>query len=83
MDDMIKYLLMVVCGLLVLVAIAYAIIYKKNNTKEMKQLRQLRQGTKEKTFSMEIMYQKLYLIYIKVPFLKRYVIKIGNNKYRR
>ena len=76
MDDMIKYLLMVVCGLLVLVAIAYAIIYKKNNTKEMKQLRQLRQGTKEKTFSMEIMYQKLYLIYIKVPFLKRYVIKL-------
>ena len=76
MDDMIKYLLMVVGGLLVLVAIAYAIIYKKNNTKEMKQLRQLRQGTKEKTFSMEIMYQKLYLIYIKVPFLKRYVIKL-------
>ena len=76
MDDMIKYLLMVVGGLLVLIAIAYAIIYKKSNTKEMKQLRQLRQGTKEKTFSMEIMYQRLYLLYIKVPFLKRYVLKL-------
>ena len=76
MDDMIKYLLMVVGGLLVLIAIAYAIIYKKSNTKEMKQLKQLRQGTQEKKFSMEIMYQRLYLIYIKVPFLKRYVMKL-------
>ncbi len=40
------------------------------------QIQQLRQGTKEKTFSKEILYQKLYNIYIKTPFLKRYLFKI-------
>ena len=76
MNDMILYLMAAAGGLLLLVVIAYLIIAKKTNTKEMKQLRQLRQGTKEKTFSMEIMYQRLYLIYIRVPFLKRYVMKL-------
>ena len=76
MNDMILYLMAAAGGLLLLVVIAYLIISKKTNTKEMKQLRQLRQGTKERTFSMEIMYQRLYLIYIRVPFLKRYVMKL-------
>ena len=75
-NDMIKYLIFIVGGLLVVIGIVYAILYKKTNTKEMKQLKQLREGTKEKSFSMEIMYQKLYLIYLKIPFLKRYVIKL-------
>ena len=75
-NDMIKYLIFIAGGLLVVIGIIYAIIYKKTNTKEMKQLRQLREGTKEKSFSMEVMYQKLYLIYLKIPFLKRYVIKL-------
>lgn len=76
MNDMIKYMMFVTGGLLVLIIIAYVILSKKTNTKEMKQLKQLRQGTKEKTFSMEIMYQRLYLFYIRVPFLKRYVLKL-------
>ncbi len=76
MNDMIMYLIYIAGGLLAVVAVAFFILNKKNNTKEMKQLRQLRQGTKEKTFSTEIMYQKLYLIYIRIPFLKRYVLKL-------
>lgn len=76
MNDMIKYMMFIAGGLLLIIAIVYAIIYKKTNTKEMKQLKQLRQGTKEKSFSTEIMYQKLYLIYLKIPFLKRYVMKL-------
>ncbi len=33
-------------------------------------------GTKEKSFSTEVLFQKLYLTYIKIPFIKRYVLKI-------
>ena len=76
MNNMIMYLVGIAGGLLVIIAIAFFILNKKNNTKEMKQLRQLRQGTKEKTFSTEIMYQKLYMIFLKIPFLKRYVLKL-------
>ena len=76
MNDMIKYMMFIAGGLLAVIIVAYVILSKKTNTKEMKQLRQLRQGTKEKTFSMEIMYQRLYLIYIRIPFLKRYVLKL-------
>ena len=76
MNDMIMYLIYIAGGLLVIIAVLFFILNKKNNTKEMKQLRQLRQGTKEKTFSTEIMYQKLYLIFIKIPFLKKYVLKL-------
>ena len=43
---------------------------------EYKKIQKLQQGTKEKSFSMEIMYQKLYVMYIRVPFLKRYILKV-------
>lgn len=36
----------------------------------------MQQGTKTSKFSVEIMYQKLYLFYLKTPFLKRYILKL-------
>ena len=45
-------------------------------TSEYKRIQRLQQGTKEKSFSTEILFQKLYLTYIKIPFIKRYVLKI-------
>ena len=41
-----------------------------------KQLQQLRRGTEKSAFSADIIYQKLYLTYIKIPFIKRYALKI-------
>ena len=43
---------------------------------EYRRVQKLQQGTKQKSFSTEILYQKLYLTYIKFPFLKRYVLKL-------
>ena len=75
-NDMLLYLMGgSVAALLVLVVI-YIIIYKYSNTGERKHLRELRQGTKVNTFSMEIVYQKLYMIYTKVPGIKRYLLKL-------
>ena len=36
----------------------------------------MQEGTKENSFSTEVLFQKLYLTYIKIPFIKRYALKI-------
>ena len=75
-QQMLTNIMFIAGGLFAVIAIAYFIIMKKTRTKEMKQLQQLRQGTKEKTFSADIIYQRLYLIFIKIPFIKKYLLKI-------
>ena len=60
----------------VLVVIFYIILSKKMQKSDYRQIQKLQQGTKENKFSTEILYQKLYLAYIKIPFLKRYVLKL-------
>ena len=61
---------------LLVVIIAYIIISKKSNKSEYKRIQKLQQGTKENKFSMEILYQKLYVSYIRIPFIKRYILKL-------
>ena len=46
------------------------------NKNENKYIKQLQEGTKSKAFSSEVIYQKLYIFYMKIPFVKRYVLKI-------
>ena len=75
-EQLLTYVLYIAGGLFAVILIAFLIISKKNNTKEAKQLRQLKEGTKRRSFSTDILYQKLYLNYIKIPFLKRYVLKL-------
>lgn len=60
----------------VIIIIAYVILSKKMQKSEYKRIQKLQQGTKESNFSTEILFQKLYLTYIKIPFLKRYVLKL-------
>ena len=70
------YLLGGVAGLFVIIVIAYFALRKRLQSSDVMQIQKLRQGTKESTFSMEIVYQKLYTRYLKTPFLKRYLFKI-------
>ena len=74
--DMLKYLLIGVGALFVVIVIAFLIIDKKSKSSEARKIRKLREGTKERSFSFEVLYQKLYIIYLKTPFLKRYLLKI-------
>ena len=71
-----KIIIFILIGLLSIIVISYLIIAKFTNKEEQKAIKQLRQGTKAKSFSLEILYQKLYLIFLKIPFLKRYVLKV-------
>ena len=75
-SDMIKYLMIGVGVLFAIIVVAYLMLRKKMQSSDIVQIKQLRQGTKENKFSMEILYQKLYVFYIKTPFLKRYLFKI-------
>ena len=77
MDNTIIYYIMGgTAGAFVIIAIIYYILSKKMQTSEYKRIQRLQEGTKEKSFSTEVLFQKLYLTYIKVPFIKRYALKI-------
>ena len=75
-DDMLLYLMMGVGALFVFIIVAYLIIKNKNQNSEIAQIRKLQQGTKANSFSLEILYQKLYTFYLRTPFLKRYLLKL-------
>lgn len=63
-------------GLFVLIILAYYLLSKKMQKSEYKKIQKLQQGTKTNSFSTEILFQKLYLFYRKMPFLKRYILKL-------
>lgn len=75
-NDILIYLIGIVFAMLVVLVLAFIIINKKLNSGEAKKLRNLREGTKKSEFSAEILFQKLYIIYIKIPIIKRYLLKV-------
>ena len=75
-DDMLLYLMMGIGALFLVIIVAYLIIKNRNQNSEIAQIRKLQEGTKEKSFSLEILYQKLYTFYLKTPFFKRYLLKL-------
>ena len=60
-SDMLLYLVVGAGALFLFIVIAYLIIKNRNQNSEIAQIRKLQQGTKEKSFSLEILYQKLYI----------------------
>ena len=75
-NQIILYIMGGSVGLLVILVAVYFILNKKNNSDDRKYLKELRQGTKENKYSSEVIYQKLYLKYIKIPLLNRYLLKL-------
>ena len=63
-------------GIFAVIVVAYLMIAKKMKKSEYQQIKKLREGTKSKGFNFEVLYQKLYVFYIKTPFLKRYILKL-------
>ena len=54
----------------------YLALRKKMMNKDVKRINDLRQGTSEQKINTEIIFQKLYVKYLKTPFLKRYLLKV-------
>ena len=75
MDNQTLIYIMAGAGILFLLIIIAYVILRKNN-KDTKYIRQLQKGTKSSNFSLEVLYQKLYIFYLRTPFLKRYLLKL-------
>ena len=60
----------------VILGIAYFILKKQMSKSEYQKIKKLREGTKQKSFSKEILFQKLYITYSKIPYIKTYIFKL-------
>lgn len=65
-----------VAGIFGAIVVAYLIISKKMQKSDYQKIKKLREGTKTNTFSKDILYQKLYITYSKIPYIKGYVNKL-------
>lgn len=74
--SILKYLIIGTGVLFAVIIGVYIILTKKMGKSEYRQMKKLQEGTRASTFSTEILYQKLYLTYIKTPFIKRYLYKL-------
>ncbi len=74
--NMLLYFIGGVCGLFAIIVLVYVILNKKMQTKETRYVRQLVEGTKSSALSLEVFYQKFYIQVVKIPFLKRYALKL-------
>ncbi len=75
-NQVLVYLMGGAVAALVVIIIAYVAINKILNRGERKYIRELRQGTEKNKFSSEVLYQKLYMIYVKTPGIKKYLLKL-------
>ena len=77
MSNQVIYTIMgISVALIVVIGIAYYILSKKMQKSEYKKIQKLQQGTKSSKYSLEIVYQKLYIVYTRIPFIKRYILKL-------
>ena len=75
-NDALMYMLIGVGIAFVIIVIAYLLLRNKMQSSGVREIQKLREGTEEKKFTKEILYQKLYVFYLKIPFVKRYLLKI-------
>lgn len=74
--DLLKYVIIGAIAIFVIIVFAYIKIMKKLDQGDFKFAKQLKEGTETNKFSLDVIYMKLYTIYLRVPGLKRYLLKI-------
>ena len=75
-NNMLLYMIYGVGGAFGIILIAYFLIAQKLKSTDYQQIQKLRKGTQTSGFSTEIMYQKLYITYSKIPFIRTYIHKL-------
>ena len=68
----------IVGGLLVLLAGMYIYLRSKKSNKDSKRIKELRRGTQQNKYSLDVIYLKLYSFYKSVPMFKRYLLRLRN-----
>lgn len=75
-NQMILYIMGGSAVTLVVIVLIYFILSKKMQGSEYRKIQKLQQGTNKRAFQQKYYFKKLYLTYIKIPFIKRYALKI-------
>ena len=77
MSDALFYIIIGIAGVGLFGIMVWYFLSAKRLTKEdLKYIKELKKGTENKSLSLDVTYQKLYVFYTKVPFLKRYLSKL-------
>lgn len=58
------------------VMVLYLLLRKRMQNADVVRINNLRKGTEQRDFSWDVFFQKLYIKYIKIPFIKTYLLKI-------
>ena len=75
-NDTIVIIMGIMALLFFIVVVVYLFIRKRLQNSDVARIEKLRKGTREKSFSSEVVYQKLYIKYQRLPFLRRYLLKL-------
>ena len=77
MVDSLLYIIIAIAAVgLFVIMIWYFMLSKRFSREDLKYIKELKKGTEDKTFSLDVTFQKLYVFYTKIPFLKRYLAKL-------
>lgn len=77
MNSNIMYIIMgITTGLLGVIVIAYVLLQKRMKNSDVARINELVKDTKERKYSSDIFYQKIYVSFQNMPFVKRYLYKI-------
>lgn len=77
MNDSFFYTIVGVAGVaLIIILFFYFLLNKRMNKEDLAYIRELKKGTENTGFSLDVFYQKLYVFYTRIPFLKRYLAKL-------
>ncbi len=75
-QDILKYLIAGVGGVFALLLIIFLVINKKLQGSNTKYARKLVEGTRNTALSLDVFFQKFYIICTKNPILRRYALKL-------
>lgn len=75
-NDVVFIVMGIILALFATVVVAYLLLRKRMQNSDVARIESLRKGTKEKSFSSDVLYQKLYVKYLKFPLFRRYLLKI-------
>ena len=77
MSDSLFFIIIAVAGIALLgIMIWYFMLSKRFSKEDLKYIKELKKGTENTGFSLDVIYQKLYVFYTRIPFLKRYLAKL-------
>ena len=74
--NILKYLIFGLLGVGIVMGAVYYALYKQLHKKNSMYVSSLVEGTKVDAMSFEIFYQKFYVFCTKIPFMKRYTLKL-------